>query len=329
MKTVKLFSWLMLLLLLAGIMAACGSQVTPVAEPDSEFVLALPRLVIDIDSEGVPSVAGLDPQTLKTITFGQVDLTGVRVPKQYVDWFTTTNLQHIEVVHRDDGEYIFVNGQPLPHVGWDSDSLRALSSLAGELGLINQPMAKLLSLLVPFVQRLGLDVAVRFPVREGVDIIPLRDPAEPAPQPSVSESAPTVALVKTHLTFDENGIPSVLSVSTREMEEALGVSLRQMELPPSVVQQLTDAGIQHITVRTMPDGLFLWVNDNPLPTLVWSDQFLENAADLYGQLYYTDAYATAREAVKTLLPLVDNVDGEIVLIFPVPEGVAKIPIPSP
>ncbi|NOX60661.1 MAG: hypothetical protein GXP42_01730 [Chloroflexi bacterium] len=329
MKTVRRFSWLLLLLLLSGVVVACGSQVTPVAEPDSEFVLALPRLVIDVDSDGVPSVAGLDPQTLKTITFGQVDLTGVRVPKPYVDWFTATNLQHIEVVHRDDGEYIFVNGNPLPHVGWDADSLRALSDLAGELGVVNRPMAKVLSLLVPFVQRLGLNVAVRFPVQDGVDIIPLRDPGDPIPQVSAESEAPSIALMKVHMNFDENGIPSVLSVSTRELEEALGVSLRQMELPPSAVQQMIDAGIQHITVRTMPSGLYIWVNDNPLPTLVWSDEYLENAANLYGQLYYTDAYATARDAVKTLLPLVDNVDGEIVLIFPVPEGATKIPIPSP
>ncbi len=329
MITSKRLVWLLPVLLAALLLlTACGAEPTQVAEQDGGFLLALPRVTIQIDEQGVPSVAGMSPEMLKTATFGQVDLTGVKLPQEYIDWFMRTNVQHIELVHKDDGLFMFVNGQPLPHVGWTGDKLSSMSEMAGAVGLLDQRTAKVLSILVPFAQRMGLDLAVKFPVAPGNEEIALRDPKQPIPEaPSAEESA--MAKVRAQLKYDDNGVPTILSVSTRDLEDAFGVSMRSMELPADSVKMMEDRGIQHITVRAMPNGLFVWVNDAEMPGFVWSNDFLKNAASLYGQMYYTDEYAPVRQAVSMLLPLLNKVDAEVVLLFPLPNGVKAIPLPNP
>ena len=321
---------LLLPVLLAALLllTACGAEPTQVAEQDGGFTLALPRVTIQVDEQGIPSVAGMSPEMLKKVTFGQLDLTGVRVPQQYIDWFTRTNVQHFELVHKDDGIFAFVNGQPMPHLGWTGEKLSNMSEMAGAMGLLDPRTAKVLNILIPFAQRMGLDLAVKFPVAPGNEEVPLRDPSVPIPVAPTAEEA-AMAKVRAQIKYDDNGVPNILSVSTRDLEDAFGVSARSMELPPASVQMMKDRGIQHLTVRSMPNGLFVWVNDAEMPGFVWSNDFLQNAAGLYGQIYNTDDYAQVRQAVAMLLPLLNKVDAEVVLLFPTGDGVKAIPLPNP
>ncbi len=327
MRAAKVLFWLTPLLVLAMLLAGCGASPTQVAQQDGGFLLALPRLTVDIDSQGKPSMAGLSPEQLKSLSFGQLDLTGFQLPKEYVAWFTATGLQHIELVHRDDGIHIFANGKAMPHVGWSAESLAKTSEMASALGLLDQRTAKLLKVFIPFAQRLGLDIALTFPLKEGAEAMPLRDPK--APVAAVAEAAEPMAQMKAHVTYDDNGVPSILSVSTRDLEEAFGVSMRQVEMPPAFLAQMQASNIQHISVRATPAGLMLYVNGDALPSFVWNDEYLNNAADLYGQLYYTDAYGPLRNAMKVILPMLDKVDGEVVLKFPTAAGAEEIPLPQP
>lgn len=328
MITSKRLIWLVPLLLLTLLLAGCGDTPTQVAEQEGGFLLALPRITVDIDSQGNLSIAGVTADTLKTFTFGQVDITGMRVDPAYVNWFTDTNLQHVEVVHKNDGLFLFANNEPLPHVGWDSDALSATGDLIGEFNLLDERTTRLVKLAIPFMQRIGLDVAIRFPTQAGIEEVSLRNPGE-AIAAMNSESTGGIAQLRIHVDYDSDGVPSVLSVSTQDLEEALGASLRQLQLDPNTISMLMNVGVQHITVRTAGDGLLLWVNGQPLPHLAWSDELLSNGADLYGQLYYTEAYQLSREAAATLLPLANDIDGEIVLRFPRAAGVDAIPLPNP
>lgn len=332
MFTSKRFILLVSLLLLAlVVLAGCGEKPTAVPEEptgeDIGFVLALPRVTVDVDEQGMPSVAGIDPETLKTISLGLVDVSGLALPQEYIDWFTSANIQHIELVHTSDGLHIFVNGEPLPYVGWSGDSLGATADLAAALNQLDPRVAKVLKLLIPFIQRTGINVAMRFPVQAGADVIPMRDPDAPLTPASGEEENP-VAVAKIHVNYNEEGMPSVLAISTADVEDALGVPLRQANLDPAVIKMLEDAGIQHITVRSTPGGLRFYTNADALPYLAWGTQYLENTADIYGDLYQGQEYTAAREALKLLLPYLDNIDGEVVLFFPLPAGAEQIPIPQ-
>ncbi len=319
------------LLLLAFVLVSCGDKPTDVAEQDDGFMLALPRINIDVDAEGVPSVAGISPATLEKLTLGALNLEEFRLPKNYVDWFTAANVQHMELVHTNDGLYVFVNATPMPHLAWDSESLTTAADLAADLDQLNPYMARVLKLLIPFIQRTGIDVGMTFPMQPGAAEIAMRDPdAKLRSAPVDAESS--LALVRVHVNYDEEGVPSVLSISSRDIEDALGYSLRQAQLEPEFVDKMQSAGIQHITMRTTPNGLVLWSNDSQLPYLAWSDDNLRNTATLVDDmvaLYKLPEWDAVREAVNLMLPMLDNVDGEFVLLFPVPQDVESIPIPQP
>ncbi len=319
------------LLLLALLLVSCGDKPTDVAEQEGGFMLALPRITIDVDAEGVPSVAGISPETLEKLSMGMLDLKDFRLPQNYVDWFTSANVQHMELVHTNDGLYVFVNGNPMPHLAWSGDSLSTAADLAADLDQLNPYMAKVLKLLIPFIQRTGIDVGMTFPMQAGADAIPMHDPDVPL-KSAASEPESSLAMVRVHVSYDDEGVPSVLAISSKDVEEALGYSLRQVQLEPEFIDKMGDAGIQHITMRTTPEGLVLWSNDDALPYLSWSDDNLRNSAMLVDDMvaqYNQPEWDAVREAVNLMLPMLDNVDGEIVLLFPVPEGVESIPIPQP
>ncbi len=326
MKNRRLY-FLVPMLLLAIVLASCGGAPTEVTEDEGGFMLALPRITLEVDGEGNPSVADIDAETLKTLTFGQLDITGFQVPTDYVEWFDEADLQHIELVHTSDGLYVFANGKPMPHVGWSGDALKATGDVAEAFGVLDARTAGLVKLLVPFVQRTGIDLAVSFPT-SGSEKIDLRDP-EVSLSAVPAEDESEIMRARVHVRYDEDGVPSVLSVSSQDVGNALGADLRALELGPDMVQTMQNADIQHLTVRTAPQGLLIWANDQAMPHLAWSHDNLTNGADIYSQLYFTDEYNPAREAVKMLLPVLDNVSAEVVLLFPTAEGIEEIPIPSP
>jgi len=318
------------LLLLAFVLVSCGDKPTDVAEQEGGFMLALPRINIDVDSEGVPSVAGISPATLERLSMGMLDLEEFRLPQNYVDWFTAANVQHMEVVHTNDGLHVFVNGTPMPYLAWDSESLGTAADLAADFDQLNPYMAKVLKLLIPFIQRTGLDVGMTFPLQPGADEIAMRDP-DVALRSAPGEPGDSLAMVRVHVNYDDEGVPSVLSISSRDIEDALGYSLRQAQLEPEFIDKMQNAGIQHITMRTTPDGLVLWSNDSALPYLAWSEDKLQSTAMLIDDmvaLYDQPEWDAVREAVNLMLPMLDNVNGEFVLLFPVSEGAESIPIPQ-
>ena len=192
-------------LLLALLLTGCGDKPTEVAVQDNEFLLALPRIVVDIDSNGTPSIAKITPDTIKRLTFGQVDITGMRMDPAYVDWFTRTNLQHVEVLHKNDGLYLFANNDPLPHIAWDGDALQATGELAGNTGLLDPRVAKVVNMLVPFIQRVGVDIAVRFPIASGAEEIPLSEPGAAMATLAAQGEEPSIARVRVHVNYDQEG----------------------------------------------------------------------------------------------------------------------------
>src|SRR4029450_6140458 len=149
------------------ILAGCGTQPTPLTDQSGDFAVSLPRITVDVNADGVPSIAGISPDAVKAMTFGQVDLSNLRVPKEYVDWFTSANIQNVELVHKDDGLYLYVNGKPLPHLGWNSESFDAMGDLVSQTGVLAEPFASIVKMALPFVRNVGADVVIKFPAHEG------------------------------------------------------------------------------------------------------------------------------------------------------------------
>lgn len=315
-RSKRFFIVMLTLLLLLVTLTSCAEQPVKPEDVTADFVLALPRIVVDINSDGLPAIDGFSPQLISALSGGTVDMSQYAMDKRYIDWFTQANVQHIELVQQGDGLYIFVNGVLIPHLGWSTEDLGTMISTIDELGVVQPQFEKALKILIPFMQHTGLDVAMRFPRQPNAEEIPLRDTSAPIEAPTKEEAETEVAIFKARISFDEQGTPSILGISTRDLEDAGLANLRGAGLDPALVQRLMDAGIQQVTIKSTPEGLLFWINDSPLPYLVWNNDYLNNAADLYSQLYFMPEYESQRELAKTLLPLLDQVNTEIILDFP-------------
>jgi len=307
-----------LLVITALLLAACGPAMQPATGPETEtgevFMIALPRIVIDFDEVGNPSVLGLKVADAGRL-LGQ-DLSGLRLNKYYVDWMSAANVQHIELRQTGNGIALLVNGKLMPHVAWDDASLQQATEFAA---LFNVQGTEMIKKFMPIVRRLGLDITLRFPKRADVEEIPLATD-EVAMAAAVPEEAPASAIIRFEVMYDHSGIPSILGISAQDLL-AMGINL-PLALHPGSLRTIQSNNIQHLELRGKADGLFVYMNGNPLPNLVWDNDLLSGAADLYAQMNPSSPYI---ELAKALLPNIDNVDIDILVHFPLAAGATPIP----
>ncbi len=309
-----------LLVLITLVLAACGPAMKPATDEKTAggeiFFLALPRIVIDFDAGGNPSILGMKLEAADRL-FG-TDMSGLKLNKFYVDWMTAANVQHLEMRQTGDGLALLANGQPLPHVAWDDASLQQAGALAALFNVPNETVA-LFQKLLPVVRRLGLDVILKFPLRPDAKAIPLADPSVAMAKVKPEEAAAT-AIVKFEVKYDQQGVPGILGITAQDLL-ALGISA-PLALDMNAVRSLQARNVQFMELRTKPDGMYVYVNGNPLPNLVWDNTLLTSAADMYGQTNPTSPYI---EVMKQALPTLDNMDIGVLVHFPLAPGATPIP----
>ena len=307
-----------LMVIVALLLVACGGAVQPSAPAQTQsgetFMLALPRIVIDIDENGSPSILGIKLADIGSLT-GQ-DLSGVRLDKAYVDQLMAAGIQYVEVRLTGDGVELLANGMLLPHISWTDQSLDTATNLAA---LANVQNLQTIRNLLPVVRRLGLDVAVRFPRAAGVAEIPL-GPAQASPAPAATTGQPASVVARLEVKYDQNGVPAILGISASDLA-ALGINV-PLALSPSAVQMFQAQNIQNVEIATKPDGLFVFVNGNPLPNLTWNEEMLNNLVTLYTQYDPSTPFA---EVLKGAGPFLQNADIAILMHFPLAPGAEAIP----
>jgi len=318
--------------LVALLLSACSNnRATEVGDPNSDFYLALPRIELSVDANGVPSLANVDPRFITMVTGGALNLSAYALPKEYVDWLTSAGVQHLEIVHKGDGLFIFVNNKPLPHIGWSGESIATVGDTTADIGqkygMFDERVAKTVKLLVPFVRRMGVDIALRLPLAQGATPLELRPAGGQIDAVTASTSAP-LAQARLVVTYDNAGVPSVAGLSSTDIEALVpGMSMAQLQLPPDMIRTMTELGIQHIVLKTDQSGILLGVNDKPLPSIVWNDEYLKNGAELFTALNTYPEYAGVNDLVTTLLPSVKDANIELALRFPLAPGAQKLGSP--
>lgn len=315
---------------LAILLSACAaSQPAAVADKEnSDFYVALPRVVVDIDDQGKPSIAGITPEMINSLSGGQLDLSQFTLPADYLNWLKSTDTQHVELAFNGDGAFIYANGKQLPHIGLTDEAVTNLGDVAGNLGgaFVDPAYAGYIPLVqkfLPLARRLGLNLVVRIP-HSGAEI-PLRDPAAPM----VADNTPSTGAVAVRVVvnYDENGVPSIAGISAKDLEALTGYDLYGLKLDPAFVKLLSDRGVQHISMRSENNGLALAVNDKPLPTLMCNADCLRNASSMLSTLNTYPGMEQINELVGKFGPELHNVNAELALRFPAAPGSQIIPLP--
>jgi hypothetical protein len=237
--------------------------------------------------------------------------------KPTLDRLVGAGVQHIEARQTGAGLEFLVNGKLMPHVSWTDDSLAEAGRMAG---VFNVSGAQTLVKVLPIIRRLGLDVAVRLPKVQGAADIPLAPIGASVPLSATAPISPT-AVVRAEITYDDNGNPSILGVSAADLAK-LGINVPG-QLSPDMIQKFKANDIQSLELRTKPDGLTVYVNNQALPTLQWNQQMLTNAADLYSQLNPGQPYDVL---IKMAPPFVRGADIDIVIHLPKAADKPAIPV---
>jgi hypothetical protein len=298
------------LVLTALLLAGCSGD---------SFKLAFPRIEVVIDKEGNPTIAGVSPLVLRLVG---VDLSNAKLDPALVQQMTDSNIQHVELLFQRNGLFWWVNAKPMTPLTWDDDSFNNTLDLAINFGLIDPAQVGLVRALVPQARNLEADVLIRFPLQDGATPIEPRPLGGPLPEPGTPAGQSVVAGLR--LTFAADGTPSLAGVSTKDISQATGQDLSSMAIPADTMAQLAKAGIQHITIRTTPEGMRIWTNDKPLPTVRWSEETLKSTAELAGGLSMVDPALAS--VLKQFVPFANTLDVNIVLRFPT-NGAAEIPLP--
>jgi hypothetical protein len=302
-------------MVLVFVLAGCSEPAvpapeSPVSELGERFQIALPRITVDIAEDGTPSILGLSPAILK---FAGVDTEAFKFPPDTVKKLTDAGVQHLEVAVVDQGLRIWSNGQPLPFVQTSADSLGRTVTLLEGMGVEQAP---LLRRLLPILTRVGIDVALRFPVAAGVEAIPLTTVGDARTPVLAPTTDPASVVAKLEIKYDEEGIPTIMGMDAS--------SVMGQVLSPELIAQLQAAGVQTLELRNKPEGFTVYVNNEPLPTLQWDSALLGNLAGLVSG--YMGAESEILPLIETFLPTLDRGDVNVLIHLPLPAGVEPLPV---
>jgi hypothetical protein len=316
---------LVAVMVLAGCAPRAFSGANAGAAGDASLVIDLPAIVIDIDAGGNPSVGNVPLAQLDSLV-GEGMLDSLVVPTQYVDFFTASNIQHIQIDNAPGGLLLLINGRPIPSVRWDGETLAATGSLLTELGA----GAPVLEKFLPVLTQLGIGVIVRFPLADGAEPIPTyvaeseavaaSRQAQADFMASVGETPPTIHLP---IFYDADGSWRVGDLTDAEWTALTGLPLQAMRLQPGMMNSITGAGINEISLYTTPEGLHVSINGKPLPYIGWAEGEINHLLDLAEQ---ANLWGTLADSgmnmgeivgiVESLLPIVQSTDTSINVFFP-------------
>jgi hypothetical protein len=308
--------WAIILISLL-VVAGCGGQ--PVEVPGGDrtpsgqiLQIALPRLVVDVDAQGNPSILGISPALLSAVG---VDVSGFRLPEATVEQLIEAGIQHLELVSAGDRLLLFADAKPLPHLTWTPESLGRALDFAGTFNVEN---AATLRRIIPIITRLGLDVVLRLPRDPGITEIPMTNAGTVRNITPVITTDPISVIVKFEVTYNSDGMPGIMGLSPEDVA-ALGLGIGR--IGPDTLGRLQANNIQHVEIRTKPDGAYIYVNNELLPTLTWDTQTLANLVELYTRIAGEGGLAPLIEA---LAPYLDRADIGILIHFPVASGQTPI-----
>jgi hypothetical protein len=294
------------------------------------FMLALPRVEISYDRDGIPSIGPLNPVLLSKITRGLVPSDTMKLPAGWVDYFVSTDTQHLELMQKDDGLYIWINGKRLPNIAYDQATLNNLSVLTERsdslqaIGL-SRNEASFVSRSLPALRRLGLNLLLRFPSRDDSTPIDARSVKLKTSAVTTATKPTATGAIKVAVVYDDNGDATLHGMSTADFTAIFGVEPKLLlALEPNFISELKRRNIQHVSLRSEGDGLAVQINGKALPSMQCAAECLENLGQAFGALNTYPDLEQLNAPMQAFMPMLRTIDAQLVLRFPAPAGVEPL-----
>lgn len=232
------------------------------------------------------------------------------------------NVQVLEVRIGYHGIFIYANGEALPYIQWNDESVAQLQNI-----LSNTAGAEQAATALPWLRRIGVGARISLPLAAGATALDVPRWKGEELVTTETPAATTIGPIQfAGLAYDSNGNPSIEGVPLSEIEQALGASLG-LNLPPMVMQILTAVGAQQLTVATQPNGIDLSLNGNALPGIAYDTARLNRTLALVGPLVGDAAMV---DTLQTVVPQLPGADIDLIVSFtgqPVADtSIASIPV---
>ncbi|GIV78189.1 hypothetical protein FKZ61_003515 [Litorilinea aerophila] len=336
MQRKRLALWLSLLAIVAVVMAGCaprpGAGETVAAAGPDGLAIDLPALVIDFDSTGAASIGNVPVKQLGDL-FAPGMLDSLQMPPNVIQFLVDSNIQHIQINNVPSGLLLLVNGQPIPSLKWDGQSLTNTAELVNMLGAGVPALEKLL----PTLTHIGVGVILRFPRAEGVAEIPTYieggGPAAQAAREAQERFLATVGTppkINLPIVYEADGSWRVGDLTDTEWTNLTGLPWGALRLQPQMIQALMNANIQEITLSTDSRGIHVGINGKELPYIGWADGELNHVLDLAEQMGLWDTLADPNmnmgeivATIESLLPVVQAAETNISVRFPAAMAAAR------
>ncbi|MBX3050140.1 MAG: hypothetical protein KF753_01630 [Caldilineaceae bacterium] len=216
------------------------------------------------------------------------------------------NVQILEIRVGYNGIFIYANGQPLPYIKWNDESVAQLQTV-----LNNTAGAEQAATALPWLRRIGVGVRIQLPLAAGAS--PLDVPRWTGEELATKESPAETTIGPIQfggLAYDASGNPSIEGVPLSEIEQALGASLG-LNLPPMVLQILSALGAQQLTVATQPNGIDLSIDGKSLPGIAYDTARLNNVLPIAGPL----AGPAMADTLAIVVPQLPGADIDLIVSF--------------
>jgi hypothetical protein len=142
---------------------AAKLTITPTTEPASVIV----TFEIKYDQNGNPGILGITAADLAAL--------GIPLPvglaPSTIESLQAANIQNAEFKSSPSGLFVYVNGEVLPNLSWDTALLTNLAELVVQLSP-NPAYNDLIMGIVPSLDRLDIDILIHFPLAPGAEPIP-------------------------------------------------------------------------------------------------------------------------------------------------------------
>ncbi len=229
-------------LVVSLVVSACGGGIT------GSTWFNLPSLPVTIGSDGAVRLFGL------TLSY---------VNPALVQQLQAADIKQLEVRVGYNGILIYDNGQPLPYVTWDAESVATLQDVIRNAP--NIPNAGLIASALPWLRQIGLGASIDVANTatpdmrwNGEETTALAEPVEPTIGPFQLGG----------IAFDPQGNLNIGGLAAAD----LGVA--GPRLPANTLALLTSFGIENVQVTTVPNGIQLSMNGQPLPGIAYDSQSL-------------------------------------------------------
>ncbi len=125
----------------------------PVTDPAAPSLVT--RIDINYDSEGVPTIAGISSRDLAEAGL----FLPIELAPQTLEQLRANNVKEMRFVSGPNGVFITVNGEALPHIGWNSALLSNSADMYAQMNP-DSPYIALAKLLLPELSNLDVDLRV-------------------------------------------------------------------------------------------------------------------------------------------------------------------------